>query len=140
MPADVISIRLEPETRATLDEVARRDGTSRSALVQRLLEEGVRMDAHPGIVFRDGPAGRRAAVAGGPDVWEIVRVVENVDARGEARVADAAAWLDLPAGQVSVAVDYYAAFRDEVDAWIERIDRAAAEAESAARARADVLK
>ncbi|MGR6966992.1 hypothetical protein ACU610_21260 [Geodermatophilus sp. URMC 61] len=36
----------------------------------------------PGIEFRDGPTGRRAAVIGGPDVREIVRAVEG------ARVAD----------------------------------------------------
>lgn len=27
------------------------------------------MDEHPGIVFRSGPAGRRAGLAGGPDIW-----------------------------------------------------------------------
>ena len=35
------------------------------------------MAEHPGIVFRDGPTRRRAAVAGGPDVWEIIRAVKS---------------------------------------------------------------
>jgi hypothetical protein len=30
------------------------------------------MEEHPGIAFRDGPSGRRAALAGGPDVWEAI--------------------------------------------------------------------
>lgn len=32
---------------------------------------------HPGIVFRPGPTGRRAGLAGGPDVWEVVRAVRS---------------------------------------------------------------
>jgi hypothetical protein len=31
------------------------------------------MNAHPGIVCRDGPAGRRPGVVGGPDVWEVIQ-------------------------------------------------------------------
>jgi len=27
---------------------------------------------YPGILLRDGPAGQRAALAGGPDVWEVI--------------------------------------------------------------------
>ncbi len=30
------------------------------------------MEEHLGIAFRDGPSGRRAALAGGPDVWEAI--------------------------------------------------------------------
>ena len=44
------------------------------------------LDRHPGIVFRDGPAGRRAAVVGGPDVWEIIGAVHSAPERGDRRV------------------------------------------------------
>ena len=40
-----------------------------------LIEEGLRMGEHPGIIFKPGPA--RAAprfVIAGPDVWEVMRV------------------------------------------------------------------
>ena len=83
------------------------------------------MDAHPGIVFRPGPAGRRAAVAGGPDVWEVIRVVRNVEAPKK-RVVVAADWLSLSEAQVRAAIDYYAAFQEEIEDWIARVDEAAA--------------
>jgi hypothetical protein len=38
----------------------------------------LRRDEHPLITFRDGAAGRRAAVVGGPDVWEIVMWLEDL--------------------------------------------------------------
>ena len=34
------------------------------------------MEDHPGIAFRDGPTGRRAALAAGPDIWEGVLPAE----------------------------------------------------------------
>ena len=36
--------------------------TNKSRLAERYVDEGTRMDEHPGIVFRDGPSGRRAAL------------------------------------------------------------------------------
>jgi hypothetical protein len=36
-----------------------------------------------GIVFRDGPAGRRAVVIGGPDVWEVIAAARSAPERGE---------------------------------------------------------
>ena len=47
----------------------RREPTS-LAWPSAYVDEGTRMDEHPGIVFRGGPTGPRAALAGGPDVWE----------------------------------------------------------------------
>jgi len=38
------------------------------------------MKEHPGVVFREGPSGRRAVLIGGPDVWEVVRVVKSARA------------------------------------------------------------
>ena len=74
------------------------------------------MADHPGIVFRDGPAGRRAGLAGhGLDVWEIVETVQDAD--GD--VASAAAYLAIPLCLVTTALDYYADHRSEIDGWIE---------------------
>ena len=50
-----------------------RTGQSKARVAERLIDEGLQIEEFPGIVFRSGPAGRRAGVAGGPDVWEIVR-------------------------------------------------------------------
>lgn len=39
------------------------------------------MAGHPGIVFKDGPTGRRAALAMGPDVWEVVTYIKESQER-----------------------------------------------------------
>lgn len=87
------------------------------------------MDRHPGIVFRPGPAGRRPALAGGPDVWEVVRVVWNMETRGDRAISEAASWLSLSATQVRIAMEYYADHPAEIDAWLAEVDAQAVEAE-----------
>lgn len=65
----------QPVTYRLSSYVARHPGLTRSAVAARYVDEGLRMEEYPAIVFRDGPAGRRATVAGGPDVWEVVAAV-----------------------------------------------------------------
>lgn len=134
------SIRIDEDLRDRLETAADEAGISRNALIQRYVSEGLEMDRHPGLVFRDGPAGRRPAIAGGPDVWEVVRAVNDATARGEAAIDEAAAWLGIPRQQVRLAVGYYARHRGELDAWIEALDRMAAEAEAAWRVEQDILR
>jgi hypothetical protein len=126
-----ITIRMDPETLARLDRRGRRGGQTKSSLAQRYIAEGMEMDDHPGIVFRDGPGGRRAGLAGGPDVWQVIGVLRGSDRSGEAAVQHASDWLNLQAGQVRAAVRYYAAHQDEIDNWIRRNDDEAEEAETA---------
>ena len=38
------------------------------------------MAEHPGIIFRSGLTGRRAALTGGPDVWEVIRAIKSAHA------------------------------------------------------------
>ncbi len=87
------------------------------------------MGSHPGIVFRDGPAGRRPCLAGGPDVWEVARVLRSSDAEGEAALRIAAERTALSVPQVRTALRYYAAYSDEIDAWLTRVDDEAERAE-----------
>jgi hypothetical protein len=118
-------MRLEDAILARLERTARARKESKSALAERLIEEGLRMQRHPAIVFRDGPAGRRPGLAAsGLDVWEIVRTVQPHD--GD--IAAAARYLSLPVWLVHAAMDYYAEFRDEIDEWIAENDRLADEA------------
>ncbi len=84
------------------------------------------MEDHPGITFRDGPAGRRAALSGGPDVWEVIETFQGTGLTGDEAVAATAEWGHLTPAQVRGAVRYYAEYRDEVD---ERIALNRAEAE-----------
>lgn len=89
------------------------------------------MDDHPGIVYREGPGGRRPGLAGGPDVSQVVAVLRGSPAKGEAAVRHAADWLNLGQGQVRTAIGYYAEHQHEIDEWIARNEEAA-EAEEAA--------
>lgn len=87
------------------------------------------MKDHPDIVFRSGSAGRRAALATGPDAGEIMRVVRNVEGSGETAVTSAADWHGLAREQVDTAVRYCSEYPDEVDRWIDHVDEEARRAE-----------
>lgn len=72
----------------------------------------------PGVVFVDGPTGRRAVVAGsGIDVWEIVTTWRASGADFDALV-DQYPWLT----QTSLrgALSYYQLYPDEIDARLVR--------------------
>lgn len=102
-----------------------------SGLAQRLVDEGLRMAEHPGIVFKDGPSGRRAALAYGPDVWEIITFLREIDERGTDAVAAATEALNLPAARIRAAIHYYAAYPDEIDAEMEQAEAESRAAEAA---------
>ncbi len=89
---------------------------TRTALAERLLDEGLRRIRHPRIDFVSGPAGRRPFVLGtGLDVWEIVATIRaNNDS-----IEEAADYLQVPPASVEVAARYHAEFADEIDRWIE---------------------
>lgn len=78
------------------------------------------MDEHPGILFRDGPTGRRAALAGGPDVWEVMATLKGGKAKGEKAVVSTAELLNLTDLQVRIAVRYYGDHPEEIDERIRR--------------------
>ena len=84
-------------------------------------EEGVRALQVPAIVFRDGPAGRRAGVAGSLDVWEVIATVRQ--ASGPIDPSAVAATLGVERRVVDVAFDYYSRFPDEIDEWIADHER-----------------
>ncbi|MGH3327667.1 MAG: hypothetical protein ACRDPT_07745 [Streptomycetales bacterium] len=138
MPASV-SYRLDPDLKKRLSERARVEGVTETSLVERLLDEALKIAAHPGVVYRGGPAGRRAALAGGPDVWEVVVSLRHSGKRGEARVRAAAEQLGLPERLVRIAVAFASAHPDEIDTMIVRNEAAAARAEKAARDRERLL-
>jgi hypothetical protein len=121
------SFRLSEDLLGRLEEEASATGLSVSALVTSLLDEGLKTRRFPEVVFRDGPAGRRAGLAGGPDVWEVIRDVRVASGRGEGRIRRVATDSGLAQRLVRLAVDFYAAFPDEVDARIAADERAAAQ-------------
>jgi hypothetical protein len=130
MPTRHLSLRLDEVTFQRLDAQSRQTQQSRSHLVKTFVEEGLRMDAHPGIVFRSGPAGRRPGLAGGPDVWEVARIARAENATFEEVVLRVGKSIDLPRAQVEIALRYYTSYPDEIDGWIQRVDEDADRAEA----------
>lgn len=126
-----LTIRVDRETLNRLEARRRRGGESKARLAQRYIAEGMEMEDHPGIVFRDGPGGRRPGLAGGPDVWQVIAVLKGSGKKREAAIRHAAEWLGLRADQVRAALGYYASHQREVDEWIRRNDEEAEAAESA---------
>lgn len=82
------------------------------------VSEAEKMKKVPGIVFVDGPAGRRARIAGsGIDVFEVMKIHRSC---GEDRGATAEALDMLTPERIQAAFDYYAAFPEEIDARLAR--------------------
>jgi hypothetical protein len=133
------SFRWSQTTLDSLDRRARERGEAGSRLAERLVEEGLRMDEHPGIIFRDGPAGRRAALAAGPDVWELVRFIKGVRNSGADTVKATARALDLTPLQVETALSYYADYPDEVEERIRLDEEHAQRAHASWQRRRDLL-
>ena len=130
LSSEQTSLRLGPEVAEALAQRAKELGGQVAPLAERYVAEGLRMDRYPGIVFRDGAAGRRAALAGHRlDVWQVVETVRN--SNGDE--AEAAAYLGVTADQVHAAVVYAAAFKDEIEGWIARNAVASDQAETAWR-------
>jgi hypothetical protein len=115
------SVRFDEGVLARLDRYVREHpGSSASSVTNMLIDEALRSHEHPGVVFQSGPAGRRATLAGGPDIWEVVAALHAVrdeapDLEGEALASELAAATGLSRERISTALRYYAAYPDEID-------------------------
>jgi hypothetical protein len=123
------AIRIESETLRALRERSARSGEPIVRLAQRYISEGMRLDGHPGILFRDGAAGRRAVVIGGPDVWEVIAAARSAPERGEQLVGALAERTGSPVEKIRSAIRYYGEFPDEVDRLIAANEQEAAQLE-----------
>jgi len=120
------SARFSAEVVALLDARSERLGESKARVAERLIEEGLQIEAFPGIVFRSGPTGRRAGIAGGPDVWEIIRDLKGVAGGREKDPIEAVASVTgLDRTIVKLAASYYAAYPDDIDERIRMNEQAA---------------
>lgn len=128
----VVSLRIADDAlHRRLKEASDAAGVSISALSERLIDEGLRMSAHPGVTFRSGPAGRRPALIGGPDVAEVIGALVGGDVPAEDRRLRTAELLVITPAQVDAALAYYTDFTDEVEADLQRRSRLAEEHEAA---------
>ena len=125
------SFRISEAAKARLSSRAAREGMSATALLDQLIVEGIDQLDYPGIIFR-GPANdRRAALAAGPDVWEVIARLQDLDGGEEQRISTLAAESDLHPRLIRIALDYAAEHPDEIQ---DRIDRNKAMAERSRRA------
>jgi uncharacterized protein (DUF433 family) len=106
------TFRLPDELIASLEERARDRGESANALAERLLDEGLRRDAHPLIDFWDSADGRRVMVLG--TRLEVGQVVDTW-LLSDKSVTETAEYFNLPERLIAAALQYYAAFQEEVD-------------------------
>lgn len=98
-------------------------GHTLSSAANALVDESLRSQAHPMVFFWDGPAGRRARLHGGPDVWEVVRAVRSTREVEPNLTADEIVELvhenhGVEPTAVRAALSYWAEFPAEVDEFI----------------------
>ncbi|MBI4710171.1 MAG: DUF433 domain-containing protein [Nitrospirae bacterium] len=118
MPTVQKSIRIQEKTLKQVENIARESGREFSAVANALLEEAVKMQRCPGIIFTEGTSGRRARIAGtGIEVWEIIAAYKGVD-RDINRLREAYHW--LAEQQLRSAVGYYKAYPEEINRLIKQ--------------------
>ena len=100
------AIRIEADTLRALRERSVQSGEPIVRLAQRYIDEGLRLERHPGIVFRTGPAGRRAVTVGGPDVWEVVAAARGAPESGEELVVALTERIGVPIERIRTAIRY----------------------------------
>ncbi|MGH2732713.1 MAG: DUF433 domain-containing protein [Actinomycetota bacterium] len=109
-----LTFRVRPSTLSDLKRRAQEADVTQTTLAERYLQEGLRRDDHPLICFREGVAGRRAALVGTRlDVWQVIEMVKQA---GNS-VEETAEYLELPVEKVRACARYYAEYRDEIDEW-----------------------
>ena len=134
------SFRISDAAKGRLASRAAGDGVTATALLDQLIVEGVDQRDYPGVVFRGPAHDRRAALVAGPDVWEIVARLQELDGPEERRITVLSQESELHPRVIRLALDYAADHASEIR---ERIDRNRAMAErsrATAREREALLK
>jgi len=124
------SVRFDPAVLQRLRSyVSTHPGLSTSGAANQLVDEALRSREHPLVIFRDGAMGRRARLAAGPDVWEVVQALRSAqrsepDLSAEKLVELVADTGGLATGMVRAALAYWADYPEEIDALLEAVDAA----------------
>jgi hypothetical protein len=139
MASRATSYRLDPVVKSRLERQAAAEGITERALMERLISEGIDTLYHPGVIYRDGPTGRRAALAVGPDIWEVVSALRHTKGSPEKRIAVLAEQFNLHPRHIRTAIDFAASHQDEIDAQVRANDEAAEAARELASSRADLM-
>ena len=115
-----VSVRLPKSILSAIRAKARASGKPFSRVIKEMLESMLRMQRFPGIVFVEGPAGRRAHLAGtGLDVWEIIGLLQEYQTVAKLRES----FPQLSPMAIQVARAYAEAYPDEINAFLELNDQ-----------------
>jgi hypothetical protein len=114
------SFRISDAAKSRLAARSAHDGVTATALLDQLIVEGIDQLDYPGVIFRGPAHDRRAALAAGPDIWEIVARLQELDGTEEHRIALLSEESDLHPRLIRIALDYAADHADEIT---ERISR-----------------
>lgn len=112
--SQTVSLRIPDESLTRLDSYVRLlgNGVTRSRAIVMLLEEDLREIDFPGIEFRNTAIGRLPfAKRTGMAVWEFVMIGREFDMNGD-RISE---HLMIPIDAVTAALNYYAAYKEEID-------------------------
>ena len=118
MSSAVKSIRVDPETASEIERLSTGQRTTFSALAAEMLCEAAKTRRCPGVVFADGPAGRRARIEGtGVEIWELISSFLTLD-KDEQRLGAAYHWLSER--QILAALGYGRTYPREIEDLIRR--------------------
>lgn len=132
-----VNTRMTARDKTELEMAAAARRLEPLVLARVLLREGIRRERHPAITFRDGGAGRRAALEGHRlDVWQVMETLWNSD--GD--VEQAAEYLGVRQAAVRAALAYCADYPDEVDAMVQHNRETADRAEAQFRRERQALR
>jgi uncharacterized protein (DUF433 family) len=107
-----INTRVPRRVKEDLAALSQQRRLEESELARALLDEALRREKHPGILFRPTPAGREASIEGRRVyVWQVIETLRASDGDSE----QAASFLGLRPDQVRAAVSYYAEYKREID-------------------------
>ena len=114
----VKSIRVDPETASDIERLSAGKRTTFSALAAEMLCEAAKMRRCPGVVFADGPVGRRARIEGtGIEIWEVISSYLALG-KNERRLREAYHWLSER--QILAALGYERMYSGEIEDLIRR--------------------
>lgn len=133
------SFRISDAAKTRLASRAAREGVTATALLDQLIVEGIDQLDYPGIVFRGPARERRAALVAGPDVWEVIARLQELDGSEEQRISVLADEVDLHPRLIRIALDYAAEHPAEIERRIEANRAMAEQSQRAARQRAALL-
>jgi hypothetical protein len=114
------SFRISDAAKSRLSSRAAHEGVTATALLDQLIVEGIDQLDYPGVIFRGPAHDRRAALAAGPDVWEIVARLQELAGTEEQRITLLSEESDVHPRLIRIALDYAADHANEIS---ERIGR-----------------